>query len=613
MKTPVWTFRRPAAAPVLPAFLLFASILVASPPWAAAQLIPEGGVFQVAPGNVSSQQVAVAADGAFVVSWVADYTRIEAQRFDRDGRRLGGRILVEGSAKTYGGGASIGSDQDGDFVVAWGGGVHRYDYKQGFGQLFSSNGDRRGDVFAIDDAAGGPYWGMSTAMSPAGDFVVVWSVYGSGLFGQRFSSDGARRGPEVRLGTGAFPSVAMDGGGDFVLAWTQHSSNRADVFARRISNNGAAAGGSFQVDREAVGFQSYADTAVAPDGAFVVVWLSTQWGGVDPKIVGQVYDAAGRRIGDELPIRALTDSTWGRPVVAMGNDGGFCVFWSDGEARRAHGIRGRCFDRRGRFEGDEFEVSTDDDFHRSPAVAIGADGTLVVLWHSSAAEFDGSRGIFGRRYRRVSSGGSDPGGGDPGDVLCGDADDDGDGVADHCDNCPTVANSDQVDVGLDGYGDACVAPDVVIHPTASLGADPIIGQGTVIAEGVSIGAGARLGAGVRLERGTIAGDRLHAGDFVEVGIRAKLGNDVVIGPGTRIDSGASVGNQVTIGDGTVIARNVVVGNRAVIASLVVLDVGARIGRGAIVEMGARVGRRAIVRPGAVLPAGTTVPPGATFP
>ena len=332
---------------------------------------------------------------------------------------------------------------------------------------------------------------------------------------------------------------------------------------------------------------------------------------MDPGIFGQLYDATGRRITEELPITALADGN-GAPVVAMASDGGFCVFWSDGEVSRAHGIRGRCFDRSGRFEGDEFEVSAPDDgFHRSPAVAIGADDTLVVVWHSGVAEFDGSRGLFGRVYRRVSGG--DPGGGDPGGSFCGDADRDGDGVADPCDNCPTLANSDQADLGDNGFGDACVAPDVVIHPTASLGADPIIGQGSVIEEQVSLGGGARLGVGVRLERGAIAGDRLHAGDFVSVGIRTKLGTDVAIGPGTRIDSGASVGNLVTIGDGAVIARNVVVGNRAVIGPLVVLEVGARIGRGASVEMGARVGRRAIVRPGAVVPAGTTVPAGAAFP
>ena len=36
-------------------------------------------------------------------------------------------------------------------------------------------------------------------------------------------------------------------------------------------------------------------------------------------------------------------------------------------------------------------------------------------------------------------------------------DDDGDGVPNHTDNCPFVANPDQADFDLDGYGDACDA------------------------------------------------------------------------------------------------------------------------------------------------------------
>ncbi len=39
------------------------------------------------------------------------------------------------------------------------------------------------------------------------------------------------------------------------------------------------------------------------------------------------------------------------------------------------------------------------------------------------------------------------------------ADNDGDGVTDGADNCPTVSNSDQADVDLDGIGDACNPPD----------------------------------------------------------------------------------------------------------------------------------------------------------
>ena len=44
-------------------------------------------------------------------------------------------------------------------------------------------------------------------------------------------------------------------------------------------------------------------------------------------------------------------------------------------------------------------------------------------------------------------------------ILANPTDTDRDGIADQCDNCPTVANADQTDTDLDGIGDAC-DPDI---------------------------------------------------------------------------------------------------------------------------------------------------------
>lgn len=56
------------------------------------------------------------------------------------------------------------------------------------------------------------------------------------------------------------------------------------------------------------------------------------------------------------------------------------------------------------------------------------------------------------------------------------SDQDGDGVRDEADNCPTVANADQVDENQNGVGDACeAAPTVTISPDA-----PVVAPGASI-------------------------------------------------------------------------------------------------------------------------------------
>jgi UDP-3-O-[3-hydroxymyristoyl] glucosamine N-acyltransferase len=287
-------------------------------------------------------------------------------------------------------------------------------------------------------------------------------------------------------------------------------------------------------------------------------------------------------------------------------DGDFTVFWTGKLPWAPHrgdvyGVLGQHFKGQGR-RGEAFRVG----YHpgdSSESAALGKDGTLVVAWsrlledHSGTYNIPG--GVFASRFRF----GADAGRGDS----------DKDGVADSSDNCPTVANPGQTDVNNDGYGDDCVAPDVLIPPTAQIGANPVIGSGTSIAPGVVIGDHAIIGENVTIDLQVRAGDRLRVEDGVFLGQRSTLANRVTIGAATRLDGPASIGNGVTIGDHAVLGRNASAAGRATIGPLVSVGIGARVGRNATVEMGASLGRGAVVSPGAVVPAGVVVPPGATYP
>ena len=553
---------------------------------------PEFRVNTVTAGDQSHPRVAVDAVGNFLVVWGG--AGVAAQRFSRSGVRLGGEVSIQ----PLGSGpdpanlkVDVGMNRFGDFVAGWS------DY-EGFGPLmvrpFAGTGVARGPAIELNANA---YYGLSVEMAADGSFVVAHADYYNWDYSkfavQSFHRDGRSKGVLYRDNGGFGPAMAMRDDGAFILVW----ADGGVVLGQRYDGAGNAAGPALQVDGTQPDFAGMPAVALAGDGSFVVAWQEALQNGAQRDVFVRRFNGAGAALGDEVQANVQAGSSYSpTPDVAVAPDGSSLVVWTSREQDGdLGGIFARRFDRHGRALGTEFQVNDFTMFDQhSPAVAIDGGGDAIVVWASS--EQDGSGyGVFARRF---PAGGSDR---------------DGDGVDDFLDNCPTVANPNQADAGSDHLGDACVAPDVVIHPSAQLGVNPIIRRGTVLGPGVVIGDDAAIGADVRIERRARAGNRVALGDRVTVGIRAALGNEVEVGADTRIEQGAAIGDAVSIGDGVAIGRNVVVGARATIGPLVVLEIGSRIGRGATVEMGARVGARAVVRPGAVVPAGTTVPGGTTFP
>jgi hypothetical protein len=306
---------------------------------------------------------------------------------------------------------ALAADHAGNFVVVWRSSDQDGSLGGIFGQRFSAPGTPRGTEFQVNTYTTDDQFGSAVASDPLGNFVVVWDsrvqdAGGSGVFGQRFASEGPPQGTEfqvntVTTGNQANPSVSADAGGNFVVVWTHmpDSGSDWDVRARQFSADGTPRGPDFRVNTYTADRQGNRPAvAVDPLGPFVVVWDSYGQDGSGWGVFGQLYDGAGVPQGPEFQVNSYTTGFQVAPAVAVGASGEFLVTWS-GTGSSGLGIHGQRFDAAGSRLGDEFPVNTGPSTGAAdrPAVTTDASEGYVVVWESEGA--DGSkRGVFGRRF-----------------------------------------------------------------------------------------------------------------------------------------------------------------------------------------------------------------------
>ena len=252
---------------------------------------PQGPSFQVTGTGTElyhynfSSDVAVAANGEFVVAWdnVDPYLGtgepdITAQRFDAAGGFVGPQILVTSDASRYFYHPTIAMDAERDFVVVWTENQPSSGPWAAFGQRFDADGAPVGAEFTVTadvfDHSSGPQRIAPVAMNASGEFVVAWAEYTPhAIKVQRFDAAGAAVGAPLEVVSDAQPAldVALEDDGDFVVVWV--GSPDGFIRARRWDAATETFGADFPVS-SGDGFSGYDKATVASttDDAFVVAW-----------------------------------------------------------------------------------------------------------------------------------------------------------------------------------------------------------------------------------------------------------------------------------------------------------------------------------------------------
>ncbi len=266
------------------------------------------------------------------------------------------------------------------------------------------------------------------AVDSGGEFVVVWSSYGSGgddssgysIQGQRYDSDGTAAGSQFQVNTYTtakqqWNDVAMNSDGEFVVVWRSLGSDGDDssdysIQAQRYDSDGTAAGSQFQVNTYTTGRQDASMVAVDSGGEFVVVWQSAGSGGSDTSnysIQGQRYASDGTAVGGEFQVNTYTTDDQRRPSVRIASDGDFVVAWESGMVYgngpdgSGTGVRGQRYASDGTAVGGELQVNTyTTDNQRFPAVLTHSDGDFVITWYSlgSGGNDSSATSIQAQRY-----------------------------------------------------------------------------------------------------------------------------------------------------------------------------------------------------------------------
>jgi hypothetical protein len=260
--------------------------------------------------------------------------------------------------------ASVAADANGNFVVIW-----QSDGQDGpssgvFGQRFDSEGNSLGNEFRVNTYTTGNQRTPSVAADSSGNFVVVWSSDGQdgsadGIFGQRYDSAGDTLGSEFQINSYTLawqqnPVAASDASGNFVVVWQSgHDGDSWGVFGQRFDRSAVPRGDEFQVNTYTGWHQWFQSVTSDASGTFVVVWQSLLPGSSGYEVMAQRYDSEGEALGVEFRVNSHATGSQQDPAVASDASGNFVVVWR-GAGLFGQGVFGQRYDSGGVALGSEF-------------------------------------------------------------------------------------------------------------------------------------------------------------------------------------------------------------------------------------------------------------------
>jgi len=366
--------------------------------------------------NQCMPSVAKDSSGNFVVVWESwgqdgSFYGIYGQRFNASIEKVGNDFRIN-SKKTFDQMRPVvAMDSKGNFVVAWQSwGQDGFSFGI-YAQRYNKDGSKLGNEFRVNSKKKYDQIKPSIAMDGSGNFVVTWQSWKQdsswfGIYAQNYNSNGEKIGDEFRVNSQnnwnqSNPDVSINDNGDYVIAWQSFDQDESwyGILAQRFDNAGNKVGDEFLVNTTTNCSQDHPSVEINNDGDFVIVWQSLKQDDSWYGIFGQQYDSVGIPVGEEFNINTTTEHTQGRPDVSLNDDGSFIAAWHSFKQDESwFGIMAQRFDTEGNKVAEEFQVNSESKYSQDfPSIVVDDSGDFVVTWQSWKQ--DGSwYGIFGKKF-----------------------------------------------------------------------------------------------------------------------------------------------------------------------------------------------------------------------
>ena len=405
-------------------YLLVVGILLAMSFRAEAQMTLSGSetlVNSTTSGNQSRPEVAMDASGNYVVVWESwgqdgEYYGIYFQRYDNTGTPVGIETLVNNTTEFSQREPDVAMAADGKFVVSW---QSQFEDTDGWGVWFALY-DNTGTLIQrsrVNDSSADEQQHARVAMSYDGNFVVGYADDGQdgdgwGVSFQGFSSTGVAQFAEVvpnttTSGYQSMPDVAMDSTGNYLWVWQAENQDGdgLGIYGQWYDDNNNTVGSETLINTTTAGNQQEPAVAMDYDGNAFVVWSSYAQDGDHYGVVGQLYNASGTAIGGEIAINTTTASAQSNANVSATKDGWIVSWVSYNQDGDVAGVYAQLIAPDGSMLGSEESINTTTaNYQMFPGVGSNPNSEdATIAWQSGAynntSTQDGDEyGVYYQRY-----------------------------------------------------------------------------------------------------------------------------------------------------------------------------------------------------------------------